>query len=105
MEFLILVGIFQLNFYLILIGLLGDAISIGALSPRLQSLIFNLIPEESMGAIQAAIGMLTVVLPGILSISLVGIAGAIGTKYVAIGMVILLALAIGLTMKFKKFII
>lgn len=78
MEFVILVGFLNNNFLVVLLAAFGNTFSIGILSPRLQQSVFRLVPEQSMGAVQSGISMLSIVLPGILSIVLVGIASSLG---------------------------
>ena len=102
MEFVILVGFLNNNFLVVLLAAFGDTFSIGILSPRLQQSVFRLVPEQSMGAVQSGISMLSIVLPGILSIVLVGIASSLGVVYVAVSLGVLLFLGMFLVYSIKN---
>lgn len=102
MEFVILVGFLNNNFLVVLLAVFGNTFSIGILSPRLQQSVFRLIPEQSMGAVQSGISMLSIVLPGILSIVLVGIASSLGVVYVAVSLGVLLFLGMFLVYSIKN---
>ncbi len=102
MEFVILVGFLNNNFLVVLLAALGNTFSIGILSPRLQQSVFRLVPEQSMGAVQSGISMLSIVLPGILSIVLVGIASSLGVVYVAVSLGVLLFLGMFLVYSIKN---
>ncbi|MGT2547845.1 hypothetical protein ACQCTK_03905 [Streptococcus milleri] len=102
MEFVILVGFLNNNFLVVLLAAFGNTFSIGILSPRLQQSVFRLIPEQSMGAVQSGISMLSIVLPGILSIVLVGIASSLGVVYVAVSLGVLLFLGMFLVYSIKN---
>lgn len=102
MEFVILVGFLNNNFLVILLAAFGNTFSIGILSPRLQQSVFRLVPEQSMGAVQSGISMLSIVLPGILSIVLVGIASSLGIVYVAVSLGVLLFLGMFLVYSIKN---
>ncbi len=102
MEFVILVGFLNNNFLVVLLAAFGNTFSIGILSPRLQQSVFRLVPEQSMGAVQSGISMLSIVLPGILSIVLVGIASSLGVVYVAVSLGVLLFLEMFLVYSIKN---
>lgn len=102
MEFVILVGFLNNNFLVVLPAAFGNTFSIGILSPRLQQSVFRLVPEQSMGAVQSGISMLSIVLPGILSIVLVGIASSLGVVYVAVSLGVLLFLGMFLVYSIKN---
>ncbi|UTX65578.1 MFS transporter [Streptococcus constellatus] len=102
MEFVILVGFLNNNFLIVLLAAFGNTFSIGILSPRLQQSVFRLVPEQSMGAVQSGISMLSIVLPGILSIVLVGIASSLGIVYVAVSLGVLLFLGMFLVYSIKN---
>lgn len=102
MEFVILVGFLNNNFLVVLLAAFGNTFSIGILSPRLQQSVFRLVPEQSMGAVQSGISMLSIVLPGILSIVLVGIASSLGVVYVAVSLGVLLFLGMFLVYSIKN---
>lgn len=102
MEFVILVGFLNNNFLVVLLAAFGNTFSIGILSPRLQQSVFRLVPEQSMGAVQSGISMLSIVLPGILSIVLVGIASSQGIVYVAVSLGVLLFLGMFLVYSIKN---
>lgn len=102
MEFVILVGFLNNNFLIVLLAAFGNTFSIGILSPRLQQSVFRLVPEQSMGAVQSGISMLSIVLPGILSIVLVGIASSLGVVYVAVSLGVLLFLGMFLVYSIKN---
>ncbi len=102
MEFVILVGFLNNNFLVVLLAAFGNTFSIGILSPRLQQSVFRLVPEQSMGAVQSGISMLSIVLPGILSIVLVGIASSLGIVYVAVSLGVLLFLGVFLVYSIKN---
>ena len=102
MEFVILVGFLNNNFLVVLLAAFGNTFSIGILSPRLQQSVFRLVPEQSMGTVQSGISMLSIVLPGILSIVLVGIASSLGVVYVAVSLGVLLFLGMFLVYSIKN---
>ena len=102
MEFVILVGFLNNNFLVVLLAAFGNTFSIGILSPRLQQSVFRLVPEQSMGAVQSGISMLSIVLPGILSIVLVGIASSLGIVYVAVSLGVLLFLGMFLVYSIRN---
>lgn len=102
MEFVILVRFLNNNFLVVLLAAFGNTFSIGILSPRLQQSVFRLVPEQSMGAVQSGISMLSIVLPGILSIVLVGIASSLGVVYVAVSLGVLLFLGMFLVYSIKN---
>lgn len=102
MEFVILVGFLNNNFLVVLLAAFGNTFSIGILSPRLQQSVFRLVPEQSMGAVQSGISILSIVLPGILSIVLVGIASSLGVVYVAVSLGVLLFLGMFLVYSIKN---
>ncbi len=102
MEFVILVGFLNNNFLVVLLAAFFNTFSIGILSPRLQQSVFRLVPEQSMGAVQSGISMLSIVLPGILSIVLVGIASSLGVVYVAVSLGVLLFLGMFLVYSIKN---
>lgn len=102
MEFVILVGFLNNNFLIVLLAAFGNTFSIGILSPRLQQSVFRLVLEQSMGAVQSGISMLSIVLPGILSIVLVGIASSLGIVYVAVSLGVLLFLGMFLVYSIKN---
>ena len=102
MEFVILVGFLNNNFLVVLLAAFSNTFSIGILSPRLQQSVFRLVPEQSMGAVQSGISMLSIVLPGILSIVLVGIASSLGIVYVAVSLGVLLFLGMFLVYSIKN---
>ncbi|BBD21881.1 MFS transporter [Streptococcus constellatus] len=102
MEFVILVGFLNNNFLVVLLAAFFNTFSIGILSPRLQQSVFRLVPEQSMGAVQSGISMLSIVLPGILSIVLVGIASSLGIVYVAVSLGVLLFLGMFLVYSIKN---
>lgn len=102
MEFVILVGFLNNNFLVVLLAAFGNTFSIGILSPRLQQSVFRLVPEQSMGAVQSGISMLSIVLPGILSIVLVGIASSLEVVYVAVSLGVLLFLGMFLVYSIKN---
>lgn len=104
MEFVILVGFLNNNFLVVLLAAFGNTFSIGILSPRLQQSVFRLVPEQSMGAVQSGISMLSIVLPGILSIVLVGIASSLGIVYVAVSLGVLLFLGMFLVYSIKNIV-
>ena len=102
MEFLIVIGFLRGSFLLILLGSAGDALSAGVLSPRLQAMIFGIIPEELMGSVQSSINVINLLIPAVLSLALVFLATSAGLKVVAFALIILLLIAVYLVHQMKK---
>ncbi|MEW4354575.1 hypothetical protein AB1I63_06745 [Streptococcus pneumoniae] len=75
---LILVGFFFQNFWMLLMGIAGGVFSIGVIMPRLQTAVMSLIPEDAMGSIQSAIGVVDLVLPSLLGMLFVALATSLG---------------------------
>ena len=92
-EGFILCGFFLQDFLLVLIATLTCAVAVGLLSPRLQKSVFSLIPEESMGAIQSAINLFSMAVPGILSMLLIALASSMGISYILLPLVLMLLLS------------
>lgn len=70
----ILVGIVFHNIPLILFGGFVIALIIGLKSPRFRALVLKSIPEESMGAIESAISLIDITLPGLLTLAIIFLA-------------------------------
>lgn len=102
MEFIILLGFLYSNFFLILLGISGDAFSIGGLSPRLQAMVFELIPEELLGAVQSAVNLICLLVPALISLALVALASVFGTTIVACILAFLLLGAAYLVRRMEK---
>ena len=92
-EGFILCGFFLQDFLLVLIATFACAVAVGLLSPRLQKSVFSLIPEESMGAIQSAINLFSMAVPGILSMLLIALASSMGISYILPPLVLMLLLS------------
>ena len=92
-EGFILCGFFLQDFLLVLIATFACAVVVGLLSPRLQKSVFSLIPEESMGAIQSAINLFSMAVPGILSMLLIALASSTGISYILPPLVLMLLLS------------
>ena len=92
-EGFILCGFFLQDFLLVLIAAFACAVVVGLLSPRLQKSVFSLIPEESMGAIQSAINLFSMAVPGILSMLLIALASSMGISYILPPLVLMLLLS------------
>ena len=92
-EGFILCGFFLQDFLLVLIATFACAVAVGLLSPRLQKSVFSLIPEESMGAIQSAINLFSMAVPGILSMLLIALASSMGISYILLPLVLMLLLS------------
>ena len=92
-EGFILCGFFLQDFLLVLIATFACAVAVGLLSPRLQKSVFSLIPEESMGAIQSAINLFSMAVPGILSMLLIALASSMGVSYILPPLVLMLLLS------------
>ena len=92
-EGFILCGFFLQDFLLVLIATFACAVVVGLLSPRLQKSVFSLIPEESMGAIQSAINLFSMAVPGILSMLLIALASSMGISYILPPLVLMLLLS------------
>ena len=92
-EGFILCGFFLQDFLLVLIATFACAVVVGLLSPRLQKSVFSLIPEESMGAIQSAINLFSMAVPGILSMLLIALASSMGIYYIFLPLVLILLLS------------
>ena len=92
-EGFILCGFFLQDFLLVLIATFACAVAVGLLSPRLQKSVFSLIPEESMGAIQSAINLFSMAVPGILSMLLIALASSTGISYILPPLVLMLLLS------------
>ena len=92
-EGFILCGFFLRDFLLVLIATFACAVAVGLLSPRLQKSVFSLIPEESMGAIQSAINLFSMAVPGILSMLLIALASSMGISYILLPLVLMLLLS------------
>ena len=92
-EGFILCGFFLRDFLLVLIATFACAVVVGLLSPRLQKSVFSLIPEESMGAIQSAINLFSMAVPGILSMLLIALASSMGISYILPPLVLMLLLS------------
>ena len=102
METLIVVAFLRGNFLLLLLGSAGDALSTGVLSPRLQAMIFGIIPEELMGAVQSSINVISLLIPAVLSLALVFLATSAGLVVVASVLALLLLIAAYLVCKMKN---
>lgn len=84
---LIILGGFLLNeFLFVLIGCFISALAMGAMQPRFQKVVFNLIPESKMGTIQSAISLVDILLPSILTMIFVAIATSFGMVWVCLGL-------------------
>lgn len=92
-EGFILCGFFLQDFLLVLIATFACAVAVGLLSPRLQKSVFSLIPEESMGAIQSAINLFSMAVPGVLSMLLIALASSTGISYILPPLVLMLLLS------------
>lgn len=92
-EGFILCGFFLQDFLLVLIATFACAVVVGLLSPRLQKSVFSLIPEESMGAIQSAINLFSMAVPGVLSMLLIALASSTGISYILPPLVLMLLLS------------
>lgn len=91
----------------ILLFIIGAGISVflnGLTMPRVQAVIFGLIPEESMGAIESAIGLVDIVLPSLLSLLAVSIATSLGVVAAAISLIVLLVVALFLIIRSHHFL-
>lgn len=102
METLLVLAFLRGSFLLVLIGIAGDALSVGVLSPRLQALVFGMIPEESMGAVQSAINVICLLIPAALSLGLVALATSGGIVLAASVLGLLLLVAVYLVCKMKQ---
>lgn len=101
-EGIIILGFLNGEFLLVMLGLAGTALSFGALSPRLQALIFGMIPEEISGTVQSAINLISLLLPSTISLGLVALAATGGIVVVAFILSLLLLVAVCLVFKMKK---
>ncbi|KXT85341.1 major facilitator family transporter [Streptococcus sp. DD11] len=101
-EGVLLVGFFWQNFLLVLLAAVGCAVTVGLLSPRLQKAAFSLIPEESMGAIQSAINVFSMAVPGILSMLVIALASSVGIPYILPPLLLLLLLAVCLILPMRE---
>lgn len=63
-----------------------SALAMGAMQPRFQKVVFNLIPESKMGTIQSAISLVDILLPSILTMIFVAIATSFGMVWVCLGL-------------------
>ncbi|VKE79753.1 MFS transporter [Streptococcus pneumoniae] len=102
MESLIVIDFLRGSFLLILLGSAGDAFSAGVLSPRLQAMIFGIIPEELMGSVQSSINVINLLIPAVLSLALVFLATSAGLEVVAFALIILLLIAAYLVHQMKN---
>lgn len=102
MEFIIIVGFMTSNLYLILVGIIGDSFMTGITVPRFQEMVFSVIPEDKMGAIQSTIGSITIVLPSLLSMLLISVATGLGIVYMSYLLMLLLMIGIMLLMSIKN---
>lgn len=102
MESVIVLGFLGGEFLLIIFGMAGTALAFGALSPRLQAVIFSIIPEETVGAVQSAINLICMLIPAAISLALVGLATSGGLIVTAIVLALLLLVAAYLVVKTKR---
>lgn len=102
MEGVIVLGFLSGEFLLIIFGMAGTALAFGALSPRLQAVIFSIIPEETVGAVQSAINLICMLIPAAISLALVGLATSGGLIVTAIVLALLLLVAAYLAVKMKR---
>ena len=76
----------------------------GITVPRFQEMVFSVIPEDKMGAIQSTIGSITIVLPSLLSMLLISVATGLGIVYMSYLLMLLLMIGIMLLMSIKNVI-
>ena len=72
------------------------------MSPRLQAMIFGIIPEELMGAVQSSINVINLLIPAVLSLALVFLATSADLEVVAFALIILLLIAAYLVHQMKN---
>ncbi|MFM1534606.1 MFS transporter [Helcococcus ovis] len=89
----ILLGFNFNSFIIIAIASILCSVSVGLISPRLQTIVFGIVPTNKMGAIESAINAVGLLIPGFLTISMVSIVTNFGVLYVTVGLLILLVIA------------
>lgn len=86
----ILVGFFLQNFSIIVMFSFIWAVTCGVMQPRFQKAVFSQIPEDKMGTIQSAIGLVDMLLPSILTMLFMGLAISFGMFWMSMLLGILL---------------
>lgn len=99
----ILLGFTLNSFVIIAISSILCSMSVGLISPRLQSIVFGTVPTNKMGAIESAINAVSLLIPTFLTVFMVSIVTNFGVLYVTVGMLALLVISgiIALRMSFN----
>lgn len=77
---LIIIGFFYENFLIVLLSSFFCAVTVGIVSPRISKYMFTLIPEDKIGAVQSGLAAASIVIPGIITMGIVGLASVRGFK-------------------------
>ncbi|MGT2866185.1 MFS transporter [Streptococcus fryi] len=88
---LIVLGFAIRNILLIAIGVFLFSCFVGILMPRLQEIVYRLMPSERIGTIESAIQLIDMLLPSLLSVVIVGMMSLYGHLLVSLflGMVLI----------------
>lgn len=103
LAYIALLGYLLSSFEVIVFGAVSCAFVNGLMSPRVQKVFWELIPDESMGAIRSAIGVLDIVIPGLLSLAAVTLATSVNILSATVFLGIPLASSTVLTLRTKHF--
>lgn len=103
LAYLILLGYVTNQVLLVAGSAIACAFVNGLMTPRLHSSIWKQIPEGSMGAIQSAISMVDVVLPGLLTMLAVWLATSLSLPSASLFLAVLLLASTVLTLKTKTY--
>lgn len=89
---LIIIGFIFGNFLIILIASLLCSITVGIVSPRISKYMFTFIPEDKIGTVQSGLGALSVVIPGIITMGIVGLASIKGIQLACLPLILIIAI-------------
>lgn len=89
---LIIIGFIFGNFLIILIASLLCSITVGIVSPRISKYMFTFIPEDKIGTVQSGLGALSVVIPGIITMGIVGLASIKGIQLACLPLILFIAI-------------
>lgn len=91
------------QFILVILFCTINAFLNGLLSPRIQKRFAELIPEESMGSIYSAIGLVDIVLPSLLTLAVVALATSLQLTVMSVILGVVLLVCIFFTSMMHKF--
>ncbi|MGT2783851.1 MFS transporter [Streptococcus merionis] len=86
----IVLGFFYESYLVVLVSSLFCAVTVGVVSPRISKYMFTLIPENMIGTVQSGLAAVSLVIPGVITMGIIGVASTVGFKSASVALLIII---------------